>query len=63
MNGVEFQDEMLKRMSGVERDLAYVKGIIEGRDHKNNLKKERFALGISCIALLVSIVLVVTRFV
>lgn len=61
MNGTEFQEKVLDRMSNIERDMAYVKGVIEGRDHSRSMFKDNVSIGISCVSLLVSAVLVLTR--
>lgn len=63
MNDHEFQIEILKKIGNLERDLSFVKGVIEGRDHKTSLSKDNVSIGISCISLLVSVILVISRFV
>ena len=61
MNDVQFREEIISKVSNLERDLAFVRGVIEGADKKNTDTKERASLYISCISLTASIILVVSK--
>ena len=61
MNDVEFRKEIISKVSNLERDLAYVRGVIEGSDKKKSDTKERASLYISCVSLSASVILVFSK--
>lgn len=62
MNGDQFREEIIRRVGNVESDIAYIRGVLEGRDHKRSNVKDNLSIGISCVSLLVSALLVISRF-
>ena len=58
MNDDKFKTEVISKISNLERDLAYVKGKIEGRDYIKTQRKEDFSIIISSISLAAAMLLV-----
>ena len=61
MNGIEFQDTILNKISNLERDVSYVKGVIEGRDHKSKIIKDNISISVAFLSLLVSAIIILSK--
>lgn len=61
MDNGEFQKEVLERLSNLETELAFIKGIIEGRDWKSNRLGGSVSIIIAVLSLGISAILVLTR--
>ena len=61
MDNGEFQKEVLTRLSNLESDVAFIKGIIEGRDYRQKHKKDNMSTYVAFLSLGVSILLVASK--
>ena len=61
MNDEKFKIEVISRISNVERDLAYVKGTMEGREKGKAERKDSFSIIIASISLATSVLLVASK--
>lgn len=61
MDNQKFQEESLSKISNLERDVAFIKGVIEGRDYKKVSNRDKLSISLSFLSLGVSIVLVLSR--
>ena len=61
MNDEKFKSDLISRLSNVERDIAYIKGTIEGRNQGKSERKDNASLTIASISLIASVLLVVSK--
>lgn len=56
-----YEKELLERVSHIEKDVAFIKGVIEGRDHTQSRHLDKVSIFLSVVAVLSSLVLVIDR--
>ena len=61
MNNGDFQKEVIERLSNLESDVSFIKGVIEGRDYRSKQNRDRVSTYVAFISLGVSILLVASR--
>ena len=61
MENGKFQVEVLGRLKKVENDVSFIKGMIEGKKERRISRNEKLTLGLSIVAVIVSIGVLVTR--
>ena len=61
MSPEEFQSEVINRLTNLETDLSFIKGVIEGKKERTSTSLNKISIGLSAIALIVSAILLYAR--
>lgn len=61
MENGKFQVEVLERLKKVENEIHFIRGLIEGKKERRVSRNEKITLGLSILAVIVSIGVFITR--